>query len=127
MTIAKKRKKKQKQVDDDDTVMTKTTQEYSLASEASEAIECNLINDEDGTYDNNIVIIPNQVLFKMNDDTLNLKWKSKRKQKWQKERYSKKIRIKNKIASMITNATKAYSTREKDISRELLIRLIDQD
>ena len=67
------------QGDDDDTVMTKTTQEYSLASEE---IECNLINDEDDTYDNNIVIIPTQVVFRMNDETTNLKWKNKRKQMW---------------------------------------------
>ena len=67
--------------DDDDTIMTKITQESSL--ECKE-IECNLIDDENGKYNNHIIIIPTQVLFRMKHD---LNWKSKRKQKWQKEKY----------------------------------------
>ena len=58
--------------------MTKLTQESSLEYKE---IECNLIDDGDDKYDNNIVIIPTQVLFKMKQ---NLNWKSKRKPKWQK-------------------------------------------
>jgi len=77
-------------------IMTELTQESSLNNAE---LECNLIDDEDDKYDNNIVIIPTQVLFKMKR---NLKWESKRKQQRQKERYSRKV----KIANMITNATK---------------------
>ena len=47
-------KKQMQDDDDDDTVTTKTTQEYSLVSEE---LECNLIDDKDGKYDNNFVII----------------------------------------------------------------------
>jgi len=36
---------------------------------------------------------------------LNAKWKNMRKQKRQKERYSRKMKMKKKIASMIMNAT----------------------
>ena len=57
----KQRKKKQIQ-DDDDTAMTESTQEYSLASEK---LESNLIDDKDDKCDNNFVIIPTQVLFRM--------------------------------------------------------------
>jgi len=106
----KQRKKKQIQEDNDETVVTKTTQEPSLESEE---LECNLIVDEDDTYDNTIVIIPTQVIFRMKR---NLKLRYKWKQKWQKEKYSRKVKL--KIASMITNATKAYPTSEEDVSRD---------
>ena len=66
--------------------MTELTQESSLECEE---IECNLIDDKDNKYDNNIVIIPTQALFRMKK---NLNWKSKRKQKWQKEKYSEKVK-----------------------------------
>merc|ERR1712238_41198 len=89
-------------------IMTELTQESSLDNAE---LECNAIDDEDDKYDNNIVIIPTQVLFKMKR---NLKWKSKRKQKRQKERYSRKV----KIANMITNATKEYPTSEEDVRRD---------
>ena len=73
-----------------------------------------------------IVIIPTQVLFRMNDKTSNWKWKSKRKRKWQKERYSRKM----KIASMIMNATNEYPTSEEDVGRENetkgILKTIDQ-
>ena len=72
--------------DDDDTIITKLTQESILECEE---IECNLIDNENDKYDNNIVIIPTQVLFSMNH---NLNWKRKRKQKWQKEKYSRKVK-----------------------------------
>ena len=92
--------------------MTKTTQEYSLASGE---IECNLIDDEGDKYDNNIVIISTQVIFRMQ---MNLKWKCKRKKKWQKEKYSRKVKMKKKITSMITNVTKEYFTSEEDVRRD---------
>merc|ERR1712238_33189 len=77
----KQKQRKKKQIrddddDDDDTIMTKLTQESSL--ECKE-IECNLIDEEDDKYDSNIVIIPTQELFRMQQ---NLNWKSKRKPKW---------------------------------------------
>jgi len=84
----------------------------------NEELECNLIDEENDTYDNNIILIPTQVLPRMSDKKLNLKWKSKQKRKWQKERYSRKIKIKNKIASMITNATEAYLTSKEDVRRD---------
>ena len=93
---------------------------------------CNLINDEDDKYDNgnDIVIIPTQVLFRMSEEKLNLKGKSKRKRKWQKEKYSRKVKMKKKIASMIMNATKAYPTGEEDVSRDNetkgILKTIDQ-
>ena len=78
----KQRKKKQirDDDDDDDTVITKFTQEYSVDDGE---FGCNLIDDEDDKYDNDIhiVIIPTQVLFRMSEK-LNLKEKSKRKRKW---------------------------------------------
>ena len=81
---------------------------------------CHLIDDEDDEYDNgnDIVIIQTQVLFRMSDEELNLKWKSKRKRKWQKERYSRKVKMKKKIASMIMNATKVYPIGEEDVSKD---------
>jgi len=119
----KQQKKKQIQDDDndDDTIMTELTQESSLECEE---IECNLIDDDDDEYDKNIVCIPNQVIIRMrnndgmDEEKLIWKWKRKQKwkQKWQKEKYSRKVKL--KIASMITNATKAYPTSEEDVSRD---------
>ena len=111
----KQQKKKQLQDDDDDTVITEITQESSLNDKD---FECTLIDEEDDTNDNNIVIIPTQVLFKMNDTTSKWKWKNKRKQQRQKERYSRKIKMKKKIASMIMNATNEYPTCEENVSKE---------
>ena len=101
--------------DDDDTVMTEITQESSLASEE---LECHLVDDVDDTNNNNIVIIPTQVLFRMNATTSNWKWKNKKKQQRQKERYSRKIKMKKKIASMIMNAINEYPTSEENVSKE---------
>ena len=103
---------KQIRDDDDDTVITEITQEFS-----ADEFGCNLMDDEDDKYDNDIyiVIIPTQVLFRISEK-LNLKGKSKRKQKWQKEKYSRKVKMKKKIASMIMNATKAYPTGAEDVS-----------
>ena len=123
----KQQKKQQLQDDDDDdTVITKITQESSLDDQE---LECNLIDDNDDKYDNNIVIIPTQVLFRMNDTTSNWKWKNKRKQQRQKERYSRKMKMKKKIASMIMNATNEYPTSEENVSKENetkgILKLID--
>ena len=95
--------------------MTEITQESSLNDED---FECALIDKEEDKYDNNIVIIPTQVLFRMNDTTSKLKWKNKKKQQRQKEKYSRKIKMKKKIASMIMNATNEYPTSEEDVSIE---------
>ena len=92
--------------------MTELTQESPLDYKE---IECNLIDDENDKYVNNIVIIPTQVLFKMKQ---NLICKRRLKQKWQKEKYSRKMKMKKKIASMISNVTNGYSTIDDDISRE---------
>ena len=110
----KQRKKEQIQDDNDDgvTIMTKLTQESSLECKES---EYNRIDNEDDKYDNNIVIIPTQVLFSMKQ---NLNWKCKQKQKWQKERCSRKMKIKKKIASMILYVTNEYPTSKDDVSRE---------
>ena len=70
-------------------------------------LECHLIDDEDDKYDNNIVTIPTQILFRMK---MNMKWKSKRKKKRQKEKYSRKIKI--------INVTKGYSISEENVSRD---------
>ena len=75
------RKKKQIQDDDDDddddnTVITEITQKSSLEDKD---FECNLIDDKGDTYGNNIVLIPTQVIFKMSDEELSWKWKSKHK------------------------------------------------
>ena len=67
--------------------MTKLTQESSLDNKE---LECPLIDDEDDKYNNNSVIIPTKVLIRIK---LNVKWKSKRKQKWQKEKYSRKVKM----------------------------------
>ena len=105
---------KQIRDDDDDTVITEITQEFS-----ADEFGCNLMDDEDDKYDNDIyiVIIPTQVLFRISEK-LNLKGKSKRKQKWQKEKYSRKVKMKKKIASMIMNATKEYPIGEEDVSKD---------
>ena len=68
----KQRKEKQITDDDEDTVITKITQKSSLEDEE---LECNLIYDKDDKYDNNFVIIPTTVLFRMKQ---NLNWKCKR-------------------------------------------------
>ena len=121
----KQRKKKQIRDDDndDDTIMTEPTQESSEC----EKLECNLIDEEDDKYDINIVIIPTQVLFRMKQ---NLKWKSKRKPKWQKEKYSRKVKMKKKIANMILNVTNGYSTSDNDVSKEHenkgILKMIDR-
>ena len=106
------RKKKQIQDDDDDTIITEIAQESTL--ECKE-IECNLIHDEDDKYDNNIVIIPAQILFRMKQ---NLNWNCKQKQKWQKEKCSRKVKMKKKMASMISNVTNGYLMSDDDVSRE---------
>ena len=107
----KQQKKKQLQDDDDDdTVITEITQDSSLDDQE---LECNLIDEEEDKYDNNIVIIPTQVLIKMNYTTSNWKWKNKRKQQRKKERYSRKMKMKKKIASMIMNATNEYPLVKK--------------
>ena len=93
---------------------------------------CNLINDEDDKYANDIhiIIIPTQVLFRMTEK-LNLKGKSKRKRKWQKEKYSRKVKMKKKIASTIMNATKEYPTSGEDVSRDnetkRILKIIDRE
>ena len=92
--------------------MTELTQEFSLDDKE---LECNLIDDENDKQDNNIVIIPTQGLFRMKQYW---NWKCKQKQKWQKEKYSRRVKMKKKIASIISNGTNEYSTREDDISRE---------
>ena len=60
----KQRKKKQIRNDDgdDDTIMTELTQESSVDNGE---FGCHLIDGEDDKYDTNIVIITNQVLFRM--------------------------------------------------------------
>ena len=92
--------------------MTELTKESSLEYKE---IECNLIDAVDDKYNNNIVIIPTQVLFRMKQ---NLNWKSKRNKKWQKEKYSRKVKMKMKIASMIVNVTNGYPISDDDVSRE---------
>jgi len=133
----KQQKKKQIQDDDndDDTIMTELTQESSL--ECAE-IECNLIDDDDDGYDNNIVGISNQVIITMrindgmDEEKLNWKWKQKQKwkHKWQEEKYSRKVKMKKKIPSVITNVIKAYSMSEEDVSRDDktkgILKTIDQ-
>ena len=51
-------------------------------------------------------------------------------EKRQKERYSRKVKMKKKIASMIMNATKAYPTNEEDVSRDnetkSILKMIDR-
>ena len=57
----------------------------------------------------------------MSEEKLNLKGKSERK--WQKEKYSRKMKMKKKIASMIMNATKEYPTGgEKNVGRDNAIK-----
>ena len=103
--------------------MTEPTQESSLECE----LECNLIDEEDDKYDSNLVIIPTQVLFRMKQ---NSNWKSKRKPKWQKEKYSRKVKMKKKIANMILNVTNGYPTSEDDVRKENetkgILKMIDR-
>ena len=88
---------------------------------------CHLIDDEDDKYDTNIVTITTQVLFRMKQ---NLNWKSKRNIKWQKEKYSRKVKMKKKIASMIVNVINGYPTSDDDVSREYgnkgILKMIDR-
>ena len=117
-TTTKPKQRRKKQIrdndddDDDDTIITKLTQESSL--ECKE-LGCNLIDKEDDKYDSNIVIIPTQVLFRMKQ---NSNRKSKRKPKWQKEKYSRKVKMKKKIANMISTVTNGYLASDDDVSRE---------
>ena len=90
---------------------------------------CNLIDEEDHKYDSNLVIIPTQVLFRMKP---NVKWKNKRKRKQQEqnEKYSRKVKMKKKIANMILNVTNGYPTIDNDVRREHetkgILKMIDQ-
>ena len=62
-----KQQRKEKYIQDDDNdniVISEIMQESSLDDKE---LECNLIDDKDDTYDNNIQIIPTEVLFRMND------------------------------------------------------------
>merc|ERR1712238_253828 len=108
----KQQKKKQIKVDDDDdTVITEITQELLVDNGE---FGCHLIDEEDDKYDTNIVTTTTQVLFKMKQ---NLNWKLKRKKKWQKEEYSRKVKMKKKT-SMIVSVTNGYSKSDDDVSRE---------
>merc|ERR1712238_162957 len=109
----KQRKKKQIQDDDDDdnTILTELTQESSVSNGE---FGCHLIDDEDDKYDTNIVTTTTPVLFRMK----NLNWKSKRNIKWKKEKYSMKVKMKQKITSMIVSVTNGYPTSDDDVSRE---------
>ena len=91
--------------------MTELTQESSVDNRE---FGCHLIDDEDDKYDTNIVTTTTPVLFRMK----NLNWKSKRNIKWQKEKYSRKVKMKKKITSMIVNVTNGYPTNDDDVSRE---------
>jgi len=119
----KQRKKKQRQDDDDDTVTTEITKESSVENGE---FGCHLIDDDDDKYDTNNVTKSTQVLFRMKQ---NLNWKSKRNKKWQKEKYSRKVKMKKKIASMIVNVTNGYPTSDNDVSREYgtkgILKMID--
>ena len=88
---------------------------------------CHLIDGDDDKYDTSIVIITTQVLFSMKQ---NLNWKSKRNKKLQKQKYSRKVKMKNKIASMIANVTNGYPTSDDDVSREYgtkgILKMIDR-
>ena len=110
--------------DDDDTIMTELTQESSMNNGE---FGCHLIDGDDNKYDTSIVIITTQVLFSMKQ---NLNWRSKRNKKWQKEKYSRKVKMKNKIASMIVIVTDGYPTSDDDVSREHetkgILKMIDR-
>ena len=123
----KQRKKKQIQDDDDDddTIMTELTQGSSVDNGE---FGCHLIDgEEDNKNDPNIVTTTTQVLFKMKQ---NLNWKPKRKKKWQKEKYSRKVKMKKKITSMIVSVTNGYPTSDDDVDREhetkKILKTIDQ-
>ena len=92
-------------------------------------LECHLIDDEDDTHANNIIIIPTQVLFRMKPN-IKLKSKRKRKQKEQKEKYNRKVRMKKKIASMMSNVTNGYPISEDEVSRDHeikgILKMIDR-
>ena len=110
------------QDDDDHTVMSKTTQAYSLASEE---IECNSTDDEDDEYKNNIICISNKVMIeksnndRMNDKNLNLEQKQRQKQKqqWQKSNYSRKMKMKKKMRTMIMNVITEFPTSKEGVRR----------
>merc|ERR1712238_615428 len=112
----KQKQKKKKQIqddDDDDTIMTELTQGSSVDNGE---FGCHLINgEEDNKNDPNIVTTTTQVLFEMKQ---NLNWKPKQKKKWQKEKYSRKVKMKKKITSMIVSVTNGYPTSDDDVSRE---------
>ena len=105
-----------------DTIMTNSTQEYSSASKE---IDYNLIDNEDAERVNNIVCISNNIIIRdnggMNYKKLNTKqkwrqrWKERWKQRLQKNKYSRKMKM--KIVIMIMNATKVYPLSEEDVSR----------
>merc|ERR1712238_597648 len=124
----KQRKKKQIQDDDDDdddTVMTEHTQESSVDNGE---FGFHLIDgEEDNKNNTNIVTKTAQVIFKMEQ---NLNWKPKRKKKWQKEKYSRKVKMKKKITSMKVNLTNGYPTSDDDVSRENetkgILKMIDR-
>merc|ERR1712238_516690 len=123
----KQRKKKQIQDDDDDddTIMTELTQGSSVDNGE---FGCHLIDgEEDNKNDPNIVTTTTQVLFKMKQ---NLNWKPKQKKKWQKEKYSRKVKMKKKITSMIVSVTNGYPTSDDDVSREYgtkgILKMIDR-
>ena len=60
----------------------------------------------------------------------NLNWKHKRKKKWQKEKYSRKVKMKKEITSMIVSVTNGYPTSDDDVSRESetkgILKMIDR-
>ena len=88
---------------------------------------CHLIDDEDDKYDTNIVTTTTQALFKLKQK---LNWKSKRSKMWQKEKYSRKVKMKKKRARMTVNVTNGYPTSDGDVSREHetigILEMIDQ-
>jgi len=96
----------------------------------NQELECNLIDDNGNKYDGTIVIIPSQVLFRMNDTTLKWKWKNKRKKQRQKEGYSRKMKMKKKRVNMTMNATNEYPNSGENVSKENqtkeILKLIDQ-
>ena len=53
----------------------------------------------------------------MCDKKLNLKWKSKLKQKWQKEKYNEKLKMKKETRIVLTNVTEEYPMSEEDVRR----------
>ena len=110
--------------DDDGTIMTKLTKESSLDYKE---IEHDLIDDEDDKYDNNIVIIPTQNYSEWNRIRTG---NPSGNPKWQKEKYSRKVKMKKKIANMILNVTNGYPKGDNDVSREYgtnrILKMIDR-